>query len=140
MAVSEERYGVEEEFDSEGFEDVENPVEDEPVSVPSKPKTEQSAPWHVIRRFFFKTASEKVAERHARLAVLDRAIETYPDVAINYLLRGEIRLEIHDYDLAQQDLQTALELAEAQYENDRWGLGSQAIQDRARHGLQRIVR
>ena len=135
MLVSEERDGVEDEFD---IDDLDEPVEEESDSFPSKPEIERNSIWQKIRRFFFQTASEKRAENRTRMYILNQAIETYPAAAINYLLRGELYLEIRERDLAQQDFEKALELAETQFENDRWGLGSQAIMDRARCGLQRI--
>ena len=137
MVVPEERYGVEDELE---IDDLDEGVEDEADSLPSKPKLEQASIWQRIRRFFFQTVSEKREENRARMYVLTQAIETYPDAAINYLLRGELYLEIREQDLAQEDFEKALELAETQFDNDRWGLGSQAIMDRARRGLQRIAR
>lgn len=135
MVVPEERYEVEDEFE---IDDLNEPVEDEADSLPSKPDIEQNSIWQKIRRFFFQTASEKREENRTRMYILTQAIETYPAAAINYLLRGELYLEIREQDLAQEDFKKALELAETQFDNDRWGLGSQAIMDRARRGLQRI--
>ena len=137
MVVPEERYGVEDELE---IDDLDEGVEDEADSLPSKPILDQASIWQRIRRFFFQTVSEKREENRARMYVLTQAIETYPDAAINYLLRGELYLEIREQDLAQEDFEKALELAETQFDNDRWGLGSQAIMDRARRGLQRIAR
>lgn len=136
MLVSEEGYEVEDEFDND---DLDESMEEESDSLSSKPKIVQNSLWHRIRRFFFKTASEKKEEFRTRIIILSHTIETYPDAAGNYVLRGELYLELRKRELAQQDFEKALELAEAQFDNDRWGLGSQAILDRARLGLQRIV-
>lgn len=135
MVVSEERYEVEEEFDSDDLDEL---VEAEFDSLPSKPDIEKYSIWQKVRRFFFTTASEKRAENRTRMYILNQAIETYPTAAVNYLLRGELHLEFRERELAQQDFEKALELAELQFDNDRWGLGSQAILDRARRGLQRM--
>lgn len=136
MAVSEERYEVEDKFDND---DLDESVEEESDSLPSNSKIAQTALWQRIRRFFFKTASEKKEEFRTRIIILSHTIETHPDAAVNYVLRGELYLALRERELAQQDFEKALELAEAQFDNDRWGLGSQAILDRARLGLQRIV-
>lgn len=137
MLVSEERHEVEDEFDSDDLDEL---VEEEFDSLSSKPEIEQNSILQKIRRFFFKTVSEKRSENRTRMYLLTQAIETYPDAAVNHLLRGELYLKIRERELAQQDFEKALELAEAQFDNDRWGLGSQALQDRARRGLQRIGR
>lgn len=136
MLVSEERYEVENAFQHD-FDDM---PEDEFDSFSTSFAVARPSIWQSIRRFFFKTASEKEDENRTRMYILNNAIETYPDAAVNYLLRGELQIELRQYEMAQTDFETALELAATQYDNERWGLGAQAIQDRARRGLQRTVR
>jgi tetratricopeptide (TPR) repeat protein len=104
-----------------------------------KVKPESTSLWQTIRRLFFMFPKEKRAEGQHRLQELTQAIEQYPNTAVNYLLRGELRLDMKEYELAQEDLQKALELAETQFEDDTWGLSAQSTMDRAKHGLQRLV-
>lgn len=95
--------------------------------------------WQKIRRLFFMFPGEKRSEQYQRLRDLTEAIEQFPETAVNYLLRGELHLDMKQYDLAQEDLETALELAQAQFENERWGLTAQSTMDRAKQGLQRLL-
>lgn len=122
----------EQEDRAEDFADVE--ISEEKV----KPEPTSTSLWQTIRRLFFTSSSEKRAERRKRLLNLTQAIEQYPNTAVNYLLRGELHLDMEQYNLAQEDLQKALELSEAQFEDDRWGLSAQSTMDRAKHGLQFI--
>lgn len=115
------------------------PLEEDSDELTGKPKPQYFSIWQVIRRFFYKNKSERDAEQRTRLYMLNQAIETYPEAAVNYLLRGELYIEMKIHEAAQKDLQTAIDLAETQYKNDRWGLGSQAIQDRATRALKRIT-
>ena len=135
MAVVEERDEVDElndlntDWDEDEFDDEIETHSDEIRPI-----------WQKIRRFFFMTSAEKREDNRQRMSELTQSIEAYPDAAANYLLRGELHTDLQQYDLAQEDFEKALALAETQYENDRWGLASQAIQDRARSGLKRIAR
>jgi len=95
--------------------------------------------WQRIRSLFFMFPGEKRAEQYQRLRDLTDAIEQFPETAVNYLLRGELHIEMKQYDLAQADLEAALELAQAQFENERWGLTAQSTMDRAEQGLQRLM-
>ncbi|GAB5491828.1 MAG: hypothetical protein Phog2KO_20430 [Phototrophicaceae bacterium] len=131
MLVSEERPEVENDL-APSFEDTE--------TSSAKPKNERPSLWETIRRFFFATSAEKRDNHRLRLTALTSAIDMYPLSAANYVLRGELHLELKQMDLAQEDFEQAIVLAEEQYQQDRWGLGSQAILDRARYGLQQIVR
>lgn len=131
MRVSEERPEVENDLDTA--------LEDDELSS-TKSKNDYPSFWDTIRRFFFSTSAEKRDDSRLRLTVLTNAIETYPSSAVNYVLRGELHLELKQMALAQEDFEKAIALAEEQYEQDRWGLGSQAIFDRAQRGLQQIVR
>ncbi|MGJ3238589.1 MAG: hypothetical protein ACFE0Q_07785 [Anaerolineae bacterium] len=89
--------------------------------------------WGVIRRLFVSDDTQQ----QQRMYALNQAIETYPDAAVNYVIRGELYLEKHRYDLARQDFETALDHLTQQTTDDRWGITTQALQDRACHGLQR---
>ncbi len=76
--------------------------------------------------------------RAARLAELNRTISTYPDAAVNYVLRGEIYAGMGEYGLAQADFEQGLMLAEAQFETSDWGFMAQTVRDRALVGLDRV--
>lgn len=95
--------------------------------------------WQVIRRFFFRTPSERRAEQGQRMRHLTRAIAEQPQAAANYLLRGELHEALQQYALAREDFDQALRQAQAQYTEAAWGLAAQAIQDRAQQGLERIA-
>ena len=108
----------------------------------SEEKVKAVAPtfWQKLRRFFLPSFQERREQERQRLLDLTVAIERYPEAAVNYLLRGEMHLELRQWVLAEEDLSEALRLAENQYEQDRWGLSAQAIADRARRGLEEILR
>jgi hypothetical protein len=74
----------------------------------------------------------------SRVDVLTQAIEEHPDAPVNYVLRGEALMDGGDQDLAAEDFQKALELAEAHAETANWGYLYRAVADRAREGLRRI--
>lgn len=131
MLVTEERQEVAE------FDDLEDEFDADEYDVASKPS--RKSIWQRIWRFFFKTSSVREAEYRERMIELSKAIENFPDAAVNYILRGELHSQHQEYDEAREDFNKALELAEAQYENERWGISAQAIRDRALKGLQRII-
>ncbi len=71
----------------------------------------------------------------ARLDALDEAIARAPEVAENYLLRGEALLDrgARGDDLAAAvDLWRAAALAEARLRTSEWGIAAQITMDRAR--------
>lgn len=78
----------------------------------------------------------KIAENEGRLATLSRVIRHHPDVAENYVLRGEVNLALKRYDDAIMDFETALASLTIQVKTDRWGLIAQVMQDRAIMGLE----
>jgi hypothetical protein len=96
--------------------------------------------WQMIRRFFFQSRAEKERENRSRLHLLNLTIINQPDVAVNYMLRGEIHLESKHYELARDDFQQAIELAQAQFKNDKWGITAQSVMDRASEGLRKTLR
>ncbi len=71
-----------------------------------------------------------------RLADLSAAINQRPQVAANYVLRGEVWLQAGEYQTAADDFATALILATEQFEEEDWGLLAQALRDQAEHGLE----
>ncbi|MFP4320906.1 MAG: hypothetical protein ACLFTK_00485 [Anaerolineales bacterium] len=71
----------------------------------------------------------------ARLAALETAIRRAPDAAVNYLLRGELWLELGKLDAAREDLLLARDLAAAQAVQRDWGYIDQSYHDRAEHLL-----
>ncbi len=75
-----------------------------------------------------------------RYDMLNRAAQHNPDDAAIYLQRGELFLELRDYDRAAVDLQKAAELASADYETRPWGIVSQMVRDRALAALEQAQR
>ncbi len=92
--------------------------------------------WQRLLTFLAPTRAERTEQAQARVRDIDEALEQHPDSAANYVLRGEVYLELADYEQAAADFRRALELAAAQVERDDWGLVAQAVQDRA---LARLV-
>ena len=81
------------------------------------------------------------AEKQRRqLEELNTAIALHPDVAANYVLRGELHLKNDEPEQALEDFQQALELASYQLERDNWGFLDQVMQDRALHGIEQAQR
>lgn len=76
-------------------------------------------------------------DTEARLAALNHAIAIHPDSPENYVLRGELYLNMHLYELALLDFEFAEQWATNQYAEADWGVLAQALQDRAELGAQR---
>ncbi len=64
-----------------------------------------------------------------------RAIEAWPDVPVNYLLRGEEWLAVGRFGDARADFEAARALAEQAALTSAWGFVFQAYVDRADAGL-----
>jgi hypothetical protein len=128
------------ELEAEMLPDAEEKAEDESSFEVYKEIAQPLNFWQSLRRFFLPNWEERRENERQRLRDLSVAIERYPEAAVNYLLRGELHLKLRQWVLAEEDLSEALRLAEAQYEQDRWGLSAQAIADRARRGLEEILR
>lgn len=96
--------------------------------------------WQNIRKLFLPTSRERADHFAQRINRLSAAVELYPDSPTNYVLRGELYLEMGDYALAKNDFERALELALRQTETDDWGIVAQAVQDRAHDGLAEALR
>ena len=100
-------------------------TEDDPIRV--IPRTVWG--WVGLRLF------GQVEDEGARLRVLSDAIRLHPSAAINYVLRGELYLRNEQTTEAIEDFLNAIEKAEAEAPQQRWGLQAQAVRDRALYGL-----
>lgn len=69
---------------------------------------------------------------------LHLAIEIYPDVPANYLLRGELYAKRREWVLAEEDFKMALQLASDQLEKSNWGLAEQMVMDSAQRALEQL--
>jgi hypothetical protein len=107
----------------------------EQVVVEEKPKPADSF-WQRLKKILWGS----VEGTEQRLRNLSLAIEHSPDTPVNYVLRGELYLDIREYELAEVDFQRALELASAQFEASDWGGIAQVMRDRAEAGLARARR
>jgi len=92
--------------------------------------------WQRVRSVFAASPSDRVA----RLTQLTRAIEDAPEAAVNYVLRGELYMDMREYALAHVDFQRAYEVAEAHFEIADWGFMEQVMRDRALAGLDKARR
>ncbi|MDX2162878.1 MAG: tetratricopeptide repeat protein [bacterium] len=77
-----------------------------------------------------------------RLYVLTHAISIAPDVAVNYVLRGELYMQRGQFERAADDFAEALRLAEQELRQDEqtFGLMAQSVQDRALIGYENAIR
>lgn len=105
------------------------------LTTEDKPKNTDSGLTGWLNRLLKPNTHEARSER---LAELNRAIITYPDAAVNYVLRGEVYAEMREYGLAQADFEQGLMLAEAQFEISDWGFMAQTVRDRALVGLDKV--
>ncbi|MCA9902890.1 MAG: hypothetical protein KC547_03455 [Anaerolineae bacterium] len=90
-----------------------------------------------LRALLFGGATDDAGLMAERLIALSSVIEQYPDEAGNYVMRGELYLEMNDRGRATEDFECALELAEAQLERSDWGIVTQSVRDRALVGLEK---
>lgn len=114
------------------------------VSLPIEPQQAEASPDSgVIPRTFWGWVGlrlfGRVEDEGARLRELSNAIRLHPNAAVNYLLRGESYLRSGQLDQAIEDFLNAIDKAEAEAPQQRWGLQAQAVRDRALYGL-RIAR
>jgi len=84
---------------------------------------------------FTERESRQFATLVNRMGALTDAIENHPDSPASYVLRGEIFLDGGEIDLAAQDFQKALDLADPGAETANWSYVYRALADRAREGL-----
>jgi tetratricopeptide (TPR) repeat protein len=75
-----------------------------------------------------------------RLEDLFTAIAANPDSFTNYVLRGELYLQMGEIELAISDFETAQKLASEHLAVDNWGFIAQVMQDRALVGLAQAKR
>lgn len=124
------------------------PLADEPTGVepleaqPSEPPP-AAAPdsWFTqFRKFFFPTAKERGEQIARSMEDLNFMIAHFPSAPGNYVLRGELYLEVGANVEAAEDFRCALHLAAAQVESEDWGVIVQAMQDRAQAGLAQAER
>jgi hypothetical protein len=109
----------------------------EPIIEKPKRKEMPAVPvWKRLRRWFLPNRDDVLL----RLDELTDAIAMSPEAVSNYVLRGELYLELREGELAEADFQRGYELAEAQFEAADWGLMEQVMRDRALAGLQRVGR
>jgi hypothetical protein len=102
-----------------------------------KPKSvDGESVWKRLRRWLRPTREERMAEAEERLQTLDEAIEDRPGVAVNYLARAELLLEIGRVVEAIDDFERVEELAAKDFEDRRWGVVAQALRDRAQRGME----
>lgn len=87
--------------------------------------------------FFARIRAFFEVERQNRLQELNTALESAPDNASLYLLRGEVWLELGEISSAIADFQVAIELAEATMPQARWGYLFESVAQRARENLRR---
>lgn len=132
--------GVEQAEDTAVVEALNQPDEEapaEPINETPKRKIRPAVPvWERLRRWFIPSRDDMML----RLDELTDAIALSPEAAANYVLRGELYLELREYELAEADFQRGYELAEAQFEAADWGLMEQVMRDRALAGLQKVGR
>ncbi len=103
--------------------------------VEEKPKPADTL-WQRVKKILFGS----VEGTEERLRSLSLAIEHNPDTPANYVLRGELYLDVGERELAAADFQRALELASAQFEASDWGGMAQVMRDRAAAGLEKAQR
>jgi hypothetical protein len=116
-----------------------NAVEDELPNLVSDDfvaEPEGESFWRRWLGRLWPTVEQRRDQHIQRLHDLDVAIAGYPETPGNYVLRGEIYLELGEFELAVADFSRGLAYASAQVEYDDWGLISQSMQDRAEVGLE----
>jgi tetratricopeptide (TPR) repeat protein len=99
-----------------------------------------STPTPTVEMKISRTGEYRLSKRERWLRSLNRAIAEHPEAPTNYVLRGELALEIKAYDQAISDFKKALELASIQVETSNWGIVAQVMQDRAQLGLSEAKR
>lgn len=72
------------------------------------------------------------------LEELNQVIRANPKTAVNYVLRGELFLEMGEYQLAHNNFEQALEITEQEMREADWGIVAQVVQDRALAGLHKV--
>lgn len=104
----------------------------EPTRVTDQTDTQTIRFWDWVQARFL--GRDLAAERAERLTYLSQAVQRYPDNPTNYVLRGELYMELGRYEAAHADFTHALACARVAVQEHRWGFVSQAMQDRALRG------
>jgi hypothetical protein len=86
-----------------------------------------------------ESAKPRDSEIVQRLAALTRKIERYPDYPVNYVLRGELLIEIGNPAKALEDFRKAIALSEQHDPDLDWGYLNSAFLDRAHRGVREIL-
>ncbi len=121
--------GGESDIDSVASVDQDDLSVTQPVELVAVEPVPVEPPLSLMDRLFGRGRSRR------RLHDLSNAIDLHPDSPTNYVLRGELYLNVGEAALAEADFRQALSLAQADYGTSRWGVVAQAVQDRARAGL-----
>lgn len=79
-------------------------------------------------------------DRQRRLDALNEAIARSESAPSNYVLRGELYLEMGEYAAALADFEYAEKMAAYQINEESWGIISQAMRDRALVGITKAKR
>lgn len=83
----------------------------------------------------FQSPLERDRSFYRRYRELSGVIGEAPDDLVAYTLRGELNLERGEYERAQTDFGTAVELADALDDDQGWHVMEQVMRDRALYGL-----
>lgn len=103
------------------------------------PQNAASGFWAQLRLWLLPSPAEYQQETQARLLDLNQMIARHPGSPSNYVLRGELYLKVGRADLAHDDFQRSLEIAERQIEQSEWGVIAQTVRDRAHRGLEKAA-
>lgn len=80
------------------------------------------------------------AGKRAELLNLTDAIASFPNAPSNYVLRGELYLQLGYIAEAKADFERAMTISEREFESADWGILPQVLRDRAAAGLETIQR
>jgi hypothetical protein len=104
--------------------------------IPAFERIEPETFWGRLRALLF--GSDRDLEQ--RLRALNQAIAGADNTPTNYVLRGELYLELGAYKLALADFEHAEKLATYQLDEHNWGFIAQAMLDRAQAGMVKAKR
>ena len=128
------------EADSAVARDIAREVEDLPErwydsGIPEQETIPAQSFWQRLLNGLWPSPKERYNRQQQRLEELNQALVHHPETPANYVLRGELYLEMGEAERAADDFSRALGIASAQVETDDWGFISQVMQDRAEIGL-----
>ncbi len=116
------------------------PADVEPTAAETLQPEAASEPAESLWNRFRSFLGWGVDRHQRRLEDLFKAIAANPDSPANYVLRGELYLQMGEYELAVADFEIAQKLASEHLAVDNWGLIAQVMQDRALIGLAQAKR